>query len=217
MDPNAARLRPAMAALAQLHSAWQPPDADWGPAEAVDRRIAALRQREPKKIEHLPATLQPLAQRAAAQLQRWDMPAHRALVPWLGRSLPLQPCLCDIWHDHVLYEHERVTGIVDYGSLRERESIAADLARLLGSMVDDDDLLWKEGLAAYETVRPLSAIDRQLAKLLDWTGVVVAIGNLLDWLASDRLRAEHWPGVVRRLEQLVTRMEKWETKKPLAG
>src|SRR5207237_4695271 len=88
--------------------------------------------------------------------------AHRDL------PLPVQPCLCDVWHDHVLFTGDDVTGLIDYGAVKE-DNVAADLARLLGSLVGDDRALYEMGLDAYAAVRPLAEQERQLVPLLDRT------------------------------------------------
>ena len=60
-----------------------------------------------------------------------------------------QPCLRDIWHDHLLWTGDRVTGLIDPGSCRS-DNVAIDLSRLLGSLVGDDTAAWDRGLAAYD-------------------------------------------------------------------
>ena len=62
----------------------------------------------------------------------------------------MQPCLCDPWHDHVLFTGDQVSGVIDYGSVKE-DHIAVDLARLLGSLVEDDENAWSIGLKAYQS------------------------------------------------------------------
>ena len=78
--------------------------------------------------------LAPLAQEFLALLPKVIPRAIAQLAPLAGAQLPLQPCIRDIWHDHILFTGNRVTGIVDFGAL-DIDTPATDIARLLGSLV----------------------------------------------------------------------------------
>ena len=67
--------------------------------------------------------------------------------------VPVQPCLRDVWHDHVLFVDDAVSGIVDPAAART-DTVAADISRLVGSLVGDDPRGWTVALAAYQSVRP---------------------------------------------------------------
>jgi homoserine kinase type II len=130
------------------------------------------------------------------------------LAPWSDRSFPLQPCLCDIWHDHVLFDGDRVTGVVDYGSIKT-DHVAVDLARLLGSLVSDDPVWRSAGLDAYAVTRPLTPEDRALVTVLDETGSLLGAANWLRWLFHEHRQYPDRPAVARRLATLVQRLEQW--------
>ena len=66
-------------------------------------------------------------------------------------AVSTQPCIRDIWHDHVLFTGDRVTGLIDFGAMKN-DSVAADLSRLLGSLAGDDVGGWECGLAAYQRI-----------------------------------------------------------------
>ena len=123
--------------------------------------------------------------------------------------MPVQFCVCDIWHDHVLFTGDAVTGLIDYGSVKP-DNVAVDLARLLGSLVGDDAAAFARGLAAYKQVRPLSTDERALVPILDRTGVVLGIANWLRWLYVDGRVYEDRAAVARRLAALVERAECWK-------
>src|SRR5207302_7945298 len=110
-----------------------------------------------------------LAQRAWRVLPPLMERVPERLKPWAERRWPLQVCLCDIWHDHVLFSGDAVTGIIDYGSVRH-DHPAVDLARLLGSLAGDDAELTAAGLAAYRGMRRLGTEDEELIRALDVTG-----------------------------------------------
>jgi len=118
-------------------------------------------------------------------------------------------CLSDVWHDHLLFEGEQLTGLIDYGEIK-LDHRAVDLARMLGSLVSDNDDRWEEGLQAYRTVLPLTERDAALSRVLDRTGVVLGASNWLRWLYYDRRQFDNLDAVARRLTELVERMERWQ-------
>jgi homoserine kinase type II len=142
-------------------------------------------------------------------LERWAQQIPRRLEQYSSRALPVQPCLCDLWHDHVLYEGDTVTGLVDYGSVK-MDHVAVDLARLLGSLVGDNDRLRAAGLEAYARRRPLTAEELALVAVLDFSGALLGAANWLLWLYRDNRHFEDPKAVATRLSALVRRIEQWE-------
>jgi Ser/Thr protein kinase RdoA (MazF antagonist) len=120
----------------------------------------------------------------------------------------LQPCLCDLWHDHLLFDGDRLTGIVDYGAVKV-DHVAVDLARLLGSLVGDDADRWEEGFRAYRAVRPLSPDEERLAGVLDRAGTLLGAANWLRWLFHEGRTFDDLEAVANRLRSLMERIERW--------
>jgi Ser/Thr protein kinase RdoA (MazF antagonist) len=145
-------------------------------------------------------------------LATWGPRVPGLLVDWGGERRQqlqrLQPCLCDVWHDHVLFEGDKLTGVVDYASMR-MDVPATDIARLVGSLVKDDEEGWRTALAAYREGRSLSEEDGQLAWLLDRTGTIMALATWLRRWTHLESSVEDEPLVSRRLEGLIQRVERW--------
>jgi Ser/Thr protein kinase RdoA (MazF antagonist) len=213
-NPSPERLRSACQAVACLHWVW----AEFGswllPCPAVSRRTEAARDwlklvQRGWRPEFMAAD--PVS---ASALRAWQLVVRRVpdvprqLEPWLDVRVPIQLCVCDIWHAHVLFTGDDVSGLIDYGAIN-RDSVATDLARLLGSLVGDDATLCDVGLDAYAGIRPLSEQERQLVPLLDRTGVVLGLANWLRWLYHERRQYDDRAAVARRLAQLVERAERW--------
>ena len=150
-NPSAARLANACAALAELHRAWKPTAPTHRTCPAVLRRLSLLAEWR-EHCDEFSAIPDPLLLRAAAVARRLVEPAERALQARLAHPAIVQPCLCDVWHDHVLFSGEAVSGIVDYGAMKV-DHVAVDLARLLGDLVGEDDVRFERGLAAFSTCR----------------------------------------------------------------
>jgi Ser/Thr protein kinase RdoA (MazF antagonist) len=82
-----------------------------------------------------------------------------------------------------------------------------DLARLLGSLVREDQAAWRRGLAAYRRLAPLEAEEEALAFALDVTGTILSVANWLRWLYEERRPFSDRSAVAHRLAELVRRLE----------
>lgn len=215
-NPSPERLRSACIALARLHDAWMVAPNREERCPAVLRRLARASEwmalvasgwREPLNggIGDPP---RPLVEQAWPMLVREVARVPRLLAGWTERTVRVQPCLCDVWHDHLLFEGDTLTGLIDYGSVKI-DNVGVDLARLLGSLVGDDAERWRVGLSAYRGIRPLSAAEEGMARVLDETGTILGVVNWLLWIYRDRRPYDDWSGVAQRLRRLIARMERW--------
>jgi homoserine kinase type II len=121
-------------------------------------------------------------------------------------NVPLFPVIRDLWHDHVLFTGDDVTGIVDFGALRV-DSAACDLSRLLGSLVGNDREAWEFARQQYNSIRPLSADEWKLAQALDEANVILAGLNWLDWICVQGRTFESYDAVYARLDEMLVRLE----------
>lgn len=118
---------------------------------------------------------------------------------------PLQPCLRDVWHDHLLFTGEEITGLIDPYAARS-DCVATDLSRLLGSLMRDDRAGWNAGLAAYQAVRPLTIDEFVLVELFDQTQVLLGGLTWLDWCCLQGRTFADRTQVVARMQTTVARM-----------
>jgi Ser/Thr protein kinase RdoA (MazF antagonist) len=224
-SPRVEKLRAAMAALAQFHIA----TSDFEPSAITIRgpSVDALRQ-VPSAIQRRLGQLRELSQRGANELLHaitdtiWPelAPLARqflAAFPIAAQNvieilealsdvrLPLQPCLRDIWHDHILFTGDEVTGMIDFGAV-DFDTPATDIARLLGSLVADDSDGWRTGLAAYSAVRPLSSDETLAVFALDKSGTVLAGCNWIRWIYVDGRQFEDRQQVIDRFRRIVQRV-----------
>ena len=110
----------------------------------------------------------------------------------------------DIRREHVLFVGEEVTGVIDFAAACV-DSVAGDVARLLGSMAGDDPQRRRASLQAYQSLRPLDEHERVAVELFDVGGVCVAISNWARWLAVEGRQVGPAPRVVARLRKLTRR------------
>ena len=210
--PSAARLAAAGAALARLHVAWQDQSPRNGPCPVVQRRRAGLQRWQDLLATGWQPTItpddpvRPWAERAWQLLPHAVTQAQRALFDWRDVPLRLHPCWSDPWHAHVLFTGDRVTGVIDYGAVKE-DHAAIDLARLLGSLVGDDYAAWEVALSAYAAIRPLTNQERLLIVVLEQVGLVNALVSWLRWLYRDGRVFEDRDAIAKRLQTMVTRLD----------
>lgn len=171
--PSAARVGAAAAALAAVHAAWRPLAAEPGPAPAVLRRLKVLVNwdsiRPDRRCELVPGPLGEAVRRAVALLAPLVPAARAALEPWASQRVPLQPCLVDVWPEHVRFDGERVAGLIDFGAV-QADHVGADLARLFAGFPGPDP--FPVALAAYRAAGGRLAEPDAFVRLLAHTGVV---------------------------------------------
>ena len=234
-NPSRDRLDEAMTTLARFHRAareFVPIDGaeewfgsrDSVKSPAVAERIARLAGWERRWDDLNSAARQAVAGHAewSKMIEEIDSLYCRGRA-WVGDQLKMvetavyrcQPCLRDIWHDHLLWSGDRITGLIDPGSSRI-DNVAIDLARLLGSLVEDDATGWDQGLGIYQRETGLSLDETGLVTVLDQSGVLMAGAVWIERLAGRRVGT--WTGesadhvrwrmqeVVRRMRTLVDRI-----------
>jgi homoserine kinase type II len=209
--PSPARLEAACTALAQLHTIWKANAGEPAVCPAVERRLEFVAQwRQLLRSGWRPVTsddpLRPLVERAWRRLPLAVERVPQRLQRWIGASQRRQPCLCDVWHDHLLFMGDRLTGLIDYGAAKV-DHVAVDLARMLGSLVKDDADAWRAALASYRRFAPLDADEEELAHALDETGTVLGVANWLRWLYEEKRPSPDPTAVARRFAELVERLE----------
>jgi Ser/Thr protein kinase RdoA (MazF antagonist) len=218
-SPNHQKLSAAMTALAKFHSAVGDfPNSGLqqvaGAPPAISRRLSRLRELSRRGASQFSDTinvdiwpeLTPLASRFLATMPGILSRAIGQLAPLSNIVLPVQPCVRDIWHDHVLFTGDEVTAIIDFGAM-DIDTPATDVARLLGSLVGDDESGWRIGMSAYSTVRPLTGDEERAAKALDTSSPILAGCNWLRWIHVDGRQFEDRARIVERFRRIVARCE----------
>ena len=139
-NANPQRLRSALAALARFQQATRTFPVDGSgdaPSPGLQRRkdrLAALIGGELRQIEQ--SITPDVGLDLAGRFRECCELVHRVLRPVLVETsnaaqpcVPQQPCICDIWHDNVLFVGNEVSGLVDFGAMRV-DNVAIDVARL---------------------------------------------------------------------------------------
>ena len=221
--PRAAKLNNGLRTLAQIHLAAASfsvaddaglPRSDRSPA--LLKRADLLESLDSSEWEQLqgdlarsPASLgREMAFEGLALIKRSLGPLRQKSLRWREERLPLQWVLRDVWHDHVLFTEDKVTGVIDFGAAAV-DSPAGDVARLLGSLVGDDPESWRVGIAAYTAVRTMSPLELQAIQFFDASGTLLSAFNWVHWLFRDSTPlGPHIDrqAAYKRLERLVGRL-----------
>jgi Ser/Thr protein kinase RdoA (MazF antagonist) len=214
--PTESRLRAAMRALANFHLAAAPAErvsveVSPGIAARIERLqslagggLDRLRQDTARRGGHWPA----LAERGRRLFELFAAAApgvERRLIHSCSKQTALQPCIRDVWHDHVLFQEDTVTGLIDFGALRT-DNVATDIARLLGSLVGDERHGWEVGLAAYGDLRPLSTEERDLVRAFDESAVLMSGLSWVEWVFRDGRAFDARSTVLSRVDENIARL-----------
>jgi homoserine kinase type II len=218
--PTPERLRAAMQALARFHLAAASADSPdpVGPSPTLRRRLRELSSflngPDAEKLHRqVPNGRWPEMDVRAERLLEHVESRRSYLNDLLELTLPSvtqQPVIRDIWHDHVLFDGDAVSGMIDYGAM-SIDTVAVDVSRLLGSLVDGDADAWNAGLRAYCEIRPLSMEQRDLLETLDKTGVFAGGLVWLRWHYLENRTFENPAGVLARVDHFLNRLELSDT------
>ncbi len=218
LHPSPERLNSAMQALARFHQAARtfplPENGPIGSPGLADRllRLQGLLGGRLKLLRKavLAGAWPELAERGR-RLVELAAAVGPKLLPVLEQAgsleVALEPCIRDVWHAHILFVGETVSGIVDFGAMRP-ENVAADVARLLGSLAGDDRAEWHGGLDAYQTVRRLTSDELTLVSAFDRSTVLLGGLQWLEWIYLEERQFADSAAVLARVDEFVRRLER---------
>ena len=205
---QAEKLTAAMTALAEFHRAV----ADFSPTSlpmaspAATQRIAMIDQ----AAENLPALEIALKRNGHSdefrQVSQQILTGFRTIHSKIRSDLaqaanietPLQPVIRDVHSEHILFDGLNVTGIIDFGAMNT-DTITVDIARLMGSMAQDDAQAQQIALDAYQCVLSLDPWQIKLVHTLDRATVVLSGVNWLRWIILEGRKFEDFSRVLARL------------------
>lgn len=221
--PTDERVRSAMSHLAKFHNAvrnWRPPvgasqwfqPADLAPSPTIVSRIRMI-----EDYEGLFAGI--VAELALESDERFKELGSRIVSDFciakdsvlkdlqdvVSIPVPNQPCIRDVWHDHLLFTDNTLTGIVDFGAMAT-DSVTCDLSRMLGSVFGDDRLAWQRGISHYEVVRPLTESEHRLLKPLDRSSVLLSGMTWLKRRYILRNTPDDLSAICKRMESIAERL-----------
>jgi Ser/Thr protein kinase RdoA (MazF antagonist) len=122
-----------------------------------------------------------------------------------SRRLPVQPCLRDARPDHFLFEGDRLAGLVDFGAMA-RDSVAGDLARLLGEWVGPDRSARGEALMAFEAVLPLTEAELRAIEVFRSANALLGAARWARWHFLEGRTFDDPEAVVRGLNRGLERL-----------
>jgi homoserine kinase type II len=216
--PTIERLTAAMTALARIHIAagYSRGDCSNGPSLGLTQRDDRIHRLFESCIANLSLSIDDRCgselrdlTRRTLELIPSQLPTCRQLLASLrGTTTSLMPCLRDIWHDHVLFEENGVTGIIDFGAMRI-DTPAGDISRLIGSLVGNDSRLRWAALDAYSMIRPISSAERLMIPAFDLASLILSGVNWVQWLYVEGRTFPDLRRVVTRIMEINERLATW--------
>jgi hypothetical protein len=207
--PSDRRLQAAMGTLRNLHRVWLDASSYDGAATVFDYspalrdRIAILRTalRRTDRLQRTSSSSPILSfpEMGAQQVEQFVNRTRQHVLqlgPRLLHSaerLGAQKTACcfvlrDIWSEHVLFEGEEVSGIIDFGAARIDEP-ATDVARLLGSLEPLDRERWLAGWSLYAGGASMDThVALERVELLDALGCLLSADQWCRWLTEDHIQ-----------------------------
>jgi Ser/Thr protein kinase RdoA (MazF antagonist) len=210
--PPLPRLRAGFEALAAFHQSLALP-ALRGPSPGLARRLQEIDSLRSGGFALMDRALVGRAGDPRAPAGRRWLDLARRLVHRVAEHIrqvsaqpvSLQPCLRDVRPDHLLFEGDRLTGLVDFGAM-DVDSIATDIARLLAEWVGADGEARAEALATYTSVRPLDETETVLIEVFEASGALLGGGHWVRWHFVEGRKFDDPSAVARGLERGIERL-----------
>lgn len=191
-QPSPIKLRSAVEALVELHDVWFDFCNERNVSPTTTQRTKMLTEwlEIGDLVERVGASVRgPVEAAACMSTIRMLHSRGPRLLDELRRAnaapVLLHPVLRDIWSDHLLFDGDRVSGIIDFGTVRMDEP-AADLARMLGSLHPFEIDVRMRALEAYNQGRGEHSVEPERVELLDRSGTLLTALQWMQWLILDR-------------------------------
>jgi Ser/Thr protein kinase RdoA (MazF antagonist) len=210
---NDDQLRAAARALAEFHNTTSSLSQQQRASPAIEFRCTMIDRLWATQLEQLQAT-QDLSgvvdtgvKKMLLQQFRYQAHALRQQLELL-RSVPVLqiPIFGDVWSDHVLFNENEVSAILDFGAMKI-ESPCLDIARLFGSYADYSAEALRRGISYYSEFRELNDLELGLIELYDRGYVLLAGIQWLIWVELEQRVFVDNEAVRQRLQRLVRRCE----------
>ncbi len=213
-QPSTRRLNSAIAMLADFHRATA--------AYSVETAVSPNLQQIMLRLENYDETIERLEPRLNFELgflsrTQWQQMRSQAsdlrhellreLSELKETRIPVQPVIRDIHADHIFFDGDAVSALIDFGAMRT-DTVACDLSRMLGSLVGDNSVRFEQSVERYETHRPLTVPERRLTRSMNRAGVLVGLLNWCQWIFVDQRRFESSISVRDRILHLLSRLQR---------
>ena len=128
----------------------------------------------------------------------------RFLLPFSSQMYPVQPVVRDIRPDHLFFDGEQVSAVIDFAAM-QIDTVACDLSRLLGGFFEDDARQFSGAIDTYAQHRAVHVFEREVILPLNHASVILGIANWLRWLVIDKKHFDSAAEVSNRLQNLFRR------------
>ncbi len=216
-NPSNSKLDSIFGSLTQFHEISSKFSSKLGPVPAVRNRISRLHQLADIRSEEIRQSLQvrpaplkarlfPLAIQVCELFHRFRDPVAHDLNQLSDQNLRLVPCFRDIWHDHLLFEGEKLNGIVDYGAL-DIDHPATDISRLSVSLASDDPSSFPNAYEAYRRHANLSDLEVELGFTLNRANILMSSMNWIDWIYRQERTFDSHELIEKRMSRNIKHMQ----------
>jgi len=174
--------------------------ARWTPTKIVQVQDQLIREQTGEKNEFTR-----LSKEILAVFLRTSERIDLELKKFENAIVPLFPCFRDLWSAHVLFHEEHVSGWIDPTAARTDHAVA-ELARLLGSFLEEGAVGWQNAMDEYLNVRRLSPVELEMLQVYDRSGVLLSGMTWIDRWGSGNMNLDQLPEILQRVQAIVRRL-----------